>query len=63
MSNQPSLEQLEEGLKISARIVAQYGKEYLPVFKRLHQEVEKMKADQSKEDLAIQLAKEYAEKE
>lgn len=63
MSNQPSLEQLEHGLKIAARIVVLYGEAYIPVFTRMHEEVEKAKANQSKESLALRLAKEYAEKE
>jgi hypothetical protein len=61
--NQPSLEQLEKALKIAARVVVLYGEAYISTFNRLHEEAERMKADQSKENLAILLVKKYADME
>lgn len=63
MHNPPSLEVLERALKIAARIVVLYGETYLPIFNRLHEEVEKMKAMQCKKDLALLLSKSYADME
>lgn len=63
IAHQVQLRDLEKALKIAARVVVMYGEVYLPVFNRLHSEVEKMKAVQDKESLAIQLAKEYADME
>lgn len=58
-----TLEELEKGLKIAARIAVLYGETYLPIFTRLHDEVEKMKANQSKGNLAFMLVKKYADME
>jgi len=63
MANQPSLEALEKALKIAARITVMHGQTYLPIFKRLHDEAEKMRDGQNKENLALHLAKQYVDME
>ena len=41
---------------IVARIVRDFGSAYLPIFKRLKTEIENLKARQSLEDIACQIA-------
>lgn len=63
MTSRPTLSELENVLKIAAKAVVLYGQIYLPIFDRLRGEVENMKAEHTKENLAILLAKKYAETE
>lgn len=64
MSTQSSsLQQLEHALRIAARVVVFYGETYIPIFNRLHDEVEKLKLNQDKENLAVLLAKQYTNME
>ena len=48
------IQQLHDAYLSAARIVSKYGDAYLPVFNRLHQEVQKQK--ESEEIKAIALA-------
>lgn len=61
MANHVSDAELEHALKIAARVVVLYGDAYLPVFNRMHREVENRKAAKEKENLAHQLARKYAD--
>jgi hypothetical protein len=49
-------EQLLKCYHIAARIVSLYGDAYLPVFKRLHKEVEMRKANDELMTVALNLA-------
>lgn len=49
-------EDLEAAYKIMAMIVRNYGDKYLPVFKRIHEEREFRKAQQSLKNIALQIA-------
>lgn len=49
-------ERLNEAYEIMAGIVRDLGDEYLPVFKRLHEEIEKRKAAGNLKDIALQVA-------
>ena len=51
------LERLERGLQKSAQIVALFGEDYLPIFKRIEYELEKEKTKQRDLKRAIDLAK------
>ncbi len=56
--SQYSTRELEEAYKIAAVIVKRYGEKYLPVFKRMHDEIEQAKADNSFKQIALQVAAE-----
>lgn len=49
-------DQLMNYYHLAARIVSLYGDAYLPVFKRLHDEVEKIKCDENIKTLALTVA-------
>ena len=49
-------EELEKPYKIIAKIVRDYGDKYLPIFQRIHDEVERRKANQGLKDIALQIA-------
>lgn len=51
-----TLEMLEEGLQTSARIVKLYGKKYLPIFERMHREVEDWKRGEFMLEKALHIA-------
>jgi len=55
-STQVTDEDLEAAYKIMAMIVSKYGDNYLPVFKRIHEERELRKAQQSLKNIALQIA-------
>lgn len=55
-STQVTDEDLESAYKIMAMIVRKYGDKYLPVFKRIHEERELRKAQQSLKNIALQIA-------
>lgn len=40
----------------SAKLVQLYGETYLPIFKRLHDEIERLKAKRSLQEKALQIA-------
>ena len=63
MSKEISLEDLTRAVKIAARVVVLYGDVYLPIFNRLHSELEKAKENLGAKEAAIQLARKYAETE
>lgn len=49
-------EQVEKAYGIIARIVRDYGDQYLPIFKRLHEEREARKAKNDLKNIALQVA-------
>lgn len=49
-------EQLREAYKIAADIVARYGDAYLPVFERLHKEVQKLNVASDLKSIALNIA-------
>lgn len=51
-----TIEQLREAYQIAAEVVARYGDAYLPVFNRLHQEMEKVKEMERMKSLALNVA-------
>lgn len=51
------IEMLEKALQIMACIVSVYGKQYLPIFIRLHNEIKKRESDSLYETIALQMAK------
>lgn len=63
MNNEISLDDLTRAVKIAARVVVLYGDVYLPIFNRLHSELEKVKENLGAKEAAIQLARKYAETE
>lgn len=63
MNNEISLDDLTRAVKIAARVVVLYGDVYLPIFNRLHSELEKAKENLGAKESAIQLARKYAETE
>jgi hypothetical protein len=56
MSKEVSMEELEEAYTIMAGIIRKKGEKFLPVFKRLHEEVLQRRANQSLVDIALQIA-------
>lgn len=56
-----SITELERAVKTAARVVSLYGEIYLPVFERLHEELEKMKRLEEKKILALNLVKGYSD--
>lgn len=57
-TNDFTLAELEHAKKIAARVVAMYGDIYLPIFKRLYDEVEKKKTALDMKSLALKVAAE-----
>ncbi len=55
-----SIEELEDALKIAAKVVALYGETYLPIFKRLHDELLKAQEGEKTKRLALEMALGYA---
>lgn len=49
-------EQIRKVYKIAAEVVRLYGDTYLPVFERIHEEVEKINQKQSMKTLALSVA-------
>ncbi|MEQ9299215.1 MAG: hypothetical protein RIF33_11645 [Cyclobacteriaceae bacterium] len=49
---------LEKCLKTIAKVVAEYGKDYLPIFERVYAELEKKRQQQTILDMALNLANE-----
>lgn len=49
-------EELERAYRIIAKIVHDYGDKYLPIFQRIHEEVEARKAKQGLKDIALLVA-------
>ena len=51
-----TLTQLQTAYKIAAKVVTQYGDVYMPIFKRLHEEVDKRMAEEKLKNIALQVA-------
>jgi len=51
-----TVEELHRSYRNAAMIVSRYGDAYLPIFKRLHSEVEKLKAQDEIKSLALSVA-------
>jgi len=51
-----TIEFLQENYKIIASIIEQYGDIYLPIFIRIHKEVEQRKEYKSFKEIALQVA-------
>ncbi|MEQ9297607.1 MAG: hypothetical protein RIF33_03540 [Cyclobacteriaceae bacterium] len=49
---------LEKCLKTIAKVVAEHGEDYLPIFERVHAELEKKRQQQRILDMALNLANE-----
>ena len=49
-------EDLETAYKIMAIIVSNHGDKYLPVFKRIHEELEQRRTQQGLMNIALQIA-------
>jgi hypothetical protein len=47
--------QLEKAYKIAAKIVAEHGDTYLPVFERLHNEIMQHESKRSLKELALKI--------
>lgn len=56
MSDDVPMEKLEEGYRIMAGIVRTQGEKYLPIFKRLHDEVMQRRAKQELLNVALQVS-------
>jgi len=41
---------------IAAKVVAQHGEKYLPVFNRLHEEIKRLEKEQDIKSIALQVA-------
>jgi len=50
---------LEKAYKLSAKIVELFGDQYLPLFLRLHGEMQKVSSQLDKKNLALEVAKAY----
>ncbi len=48
---------IEQSYKIVARIIATYGDKYLPIFERLHREIDKKKSIKHLLDIALNISK------
>ncbi len=55
-SDDITIELLEEAHKASAEIVKRHGDNYLPIFIRMHKEIEQRKNNQSYKEIALQIA-------
>lgn len=51
-----TVNEIQAAYKIAAKIVAMYGDAYLPVFKRLHSEIEKINQAKSIKSIALEIA-------
>lgn len=49
-------EQIETAYIIIAKIIRDYGDRYIPIFKRVHDERERRKADMRLKNIALQVA-------
>lgn len=49
-------EDLAKAYKIMAKVIRDHGDKYLPVFQRLHEEMETRKSKQGLKDIALQIA-------
>ncbi len=58
-----TIEELTRAVKIAARVVTLYGEVYLPIFNRVHAELEKAKQNRSETEIALDLARKIAEEE
>ncbi|MES2479447.1 MAG: hypothetical protein V4561_10185 [Bacteroidota bacterium] len=56
MSKDVSMEELEEAYAIIADIIRKRGEKFLPIFKRLHEEVLQRRVNQSLIDIALQVS-------
>ena len=56
MIERVTIEELEHAYKIAANVVAIYGDAYLPAFKRLHNELEKLNEETQVKKIALQVA-------
>lgn len=56
MSEDVPMEKLEEGYKIMAGIVQKRGEKFLPIFKRLHEELLQRRVKQDLMNIALQVA-------
>lgn len=52
-----SKELLDQSLKVIADIVRIYGNPYLPLFIKIHKEIERRKAELSYQEIALQISK------
>jgi hypothetical protein len=59
-SRKVSIEELERMLKVAADVVALHGETYLPIFKRLHDELLKAREAEKIKKLAMEIALQYA---
>lgn len=50
--------EIEDVMVLAARIVARYGERYLPIFERLEDELDVSRADATRLDRAIEIARE-----
>lgn len=48
-----SLEELEEGRRIAALVVKHYGEEFLPIFERFHNELERVETLDERVNLVL----------
>lgn len=51
-----TVEELQASYRSAAKIVARYGDAYLPVFKRLHEEVQKLERASEIKTIALSVA-------
>jgi len=54
--NDIDLEMLEEAHKIMAKVVKKYGNRHLPLFIKIHNEIEDRKKELSYQGIALQIA-------
>jgi hypothetical protein len=55
----PSLEKLEHAYQIAAKVVSLYGDAYLPIFERLHLDLEDQKKNRDLKRIALDTASAY----
>ncbi|MBW4889210.1 hypothetical protein KXQ82_05765 [Mucilaginibacter sp. HMF5004] len=53
-----TIRDLKKAYQIAAKVVSDYGDVYLPIFKRMHEEMKSFEANNHLWDLAIKLGKE-----
>lgn len=61
MTHTYSTEELEQLVKIAARIVVKHGERYLPIFDRLRRELDLSRQRSSSQKAALELARQYAD--
>ncbi len=54
------MEKLEQAYSLMAVVIRDYGVKYLPIFKRLHEEMEAVKARRDLQSIALQIAKDVS---